>query len=268
MATKSNGSKSTTSLTALFEKAVGEGHGEVGAEDLITPRIQIIQALSPVLQKSKPEYHKDARSGDFLFTGNNTVIDGEAGFLFIPCWYDRNYVEWNLRENGGGLVGVHPANSDIIYRTERDSQFRDILTRSDGRKTQLVNTGNQYGYLVLDSNPFKCVINMSGSQLKHSRAWNNMKRSQFETGKKGKFNPPSFAYFYRITAKEESNDKGSWFGYNIAVDAMLSGKAGKALFEKGQEFAAFCAEGGMQPQLAGTPSEKTAIENQSSKDWE
>ena len=54
MATKSNGSKSTTSLTALFEKAVGEGHGEVGTEDLITPRIQIIQALSPVLQKSKP----------------------------------------------------------------------------------------------------------------------------------------------------------------------------------------------------------------------
>ena len=38
-------------------------------------------------------------------------------------------------------------------------------------------------------------------------------------------------------------------------------------FEQGQEFAAFCAEGGMQPQLAGVSSEKTAIENQS-KDWE
>ena len=54
---KANGSKSTkgTDLTALFEKHAGEGFGQVGAEDLVTPRIQIIQALSPVLQKTKPE---------------------------------------------------------------------------------------------------------------------------------------------------------------------------------------------------------------------
>ena len=264
---KENGSKSTkNTLSALFEKHAGQGHGEKPAEDLVTPRIQIIQAQSPALKKSKPEYQPDARAGDFFFTGNSSALDGDEGFLFQPCWYDRNYVEWNTRESGGGLVTVHPSDSDIIYRAERDSQYRDILTHSDGRTTQLVNTGNHYGFLVVDGMSHRCVINLSGSQLKNSRAWNNMIHSQYEIGKSGKFSPPSYAYFYRITSKEESNDKGSWYGWNIAVDSLLKEKID---FEQGQEFAEFCSEGGMKMQLAKPPTEKAPLlTKESDKDWE
>jgi len=264
---KANGSSSTkgTDLTALFEKHAGEGHGQVGAEDLITPRIQIIQALSPVLQKSKPEYHADASAGDFLFTGNSSIIDGEEGFLFQPCWYDRNYVEWNLRESGGGLVAVHPADTDLIYKAERDAQYRDIVTHNDGRRTQLVNTGNHYGFLHADDTTYRCVINLSGSQLKHSRAWNNMVVTQVAKGKKGTFNPPAFAQLYRVCTKEESNDKGSWYGFNVAMETFVSDKE---QFSSGQDFANFCEEGGMAA-LSKPSTNKKAIENQSEdkEDW-
>ena len=262
---KANGSSSTkgTALTALFEKHAGEGHGQVGAEDLITPRIQIIQALSPVLQKSKPEYHADASAGDFLFTGNSSIIDGEEGFLFQPCWYDRNYVEWNLRETGGGLVAVHPAATDLIYKAARDAQYRAIVTHNDGRRTQLVNTGNHYGFLHANDTTYRCVINLSGSQLKHSRAWNNMVVTQVAKGKKGPFTPPSFAQLYRINIKEESNAKGTWFGFNVAMESLLTDAE---QFNEGQTFADFCEEGGMS--ALSKPASKGAIENQSEKDWE
>jgi len=262
---KANGSSSTkkTDLTALFEKHAGEGFGQVGADDLNTPRIQIIQALSPVLNKTKPEYHADASAGDFLFTGNNSVIDGQEGFLFQPCWYDRNYVEWRLREDGGGLVSVHPADTELVYQAERDPQYRDILTKSDGSKTQLVNTGNHYGLLHLNDTTYRCVINMSGSQLKHSRAWNNMVVTQVVKGKKGTFTPPSFAQLYRINIKEESNAKGTWFGFNVAMESLLTDAE---QFNEGQSFADFCEEGGMS--ALGKPASKGAIENQSEKDWE
>ena len=262
---KANGSSSTkkTDLTALFEKHAGQGFGEVGADDLNTPRIQIIQALSPVLNKTKPEYHADASAGDFLFTGNNSVIDGQEGFLFQPCWYDRNYVEWRLREDGGGLVSVHPADTELVYQAERDPQYRDILTKSDGSKTQLVNTGNHYGLLHLNDTAYRCVINMSGSQLKHSRSWNNMVVTQVVKGKKGTFTPPSFAQLYRINIKEESNAKGTWFGFNVAMESLLTDAE---QFNEGQTFADFCEEGGMS--ALGKPASKGAIENQSEKDWE
>ena len=49
MATKkSNG----TSITSLFENIEEKGFGELGAEDLRTPRISIVQALSPQRQKT------------------------------------------------------------------------------------------------------------------------------------------------------------------------------------------------------------------------
>ena len=262
---KANGSSSTkkTDLTALFEKHAGQGFGEVGADDLNTPRLQIIQALSPVLNKTKPEYHADASAGDFLFTGNNSVIDGQEGFLFQPCWYDRNYVEWRLREDGGGLVSVHPADTELVYQAERDPQYRDILTKSDGSKTQLVNTGNHYGLLHLNDTAYRCVINMSGSQLKHSRSWNNMVVTQVVKGKKGTFTPPSFAQLYRINIKEESNAKGTWFGFNVAMESLLTDAE---QFNEGQTFADFCEEGGMS--ALSKPASKGAIENQSEKDWE
>ena len=263
---KANGSSSTkkgTDLTALFEKHAGQGFGEVGADDLNTPRIQIIQALSPVLNKTKPEYHADAGAGDFLFTGSNSVIDGQEGFLFQPCWYDRNYVEWRLREDGGGLVSVHPSDTDMIFKAERDNRYRDILTKSDGSKTQLVNTGNHYGFLHLNDIFYRAVINMSGSQLKHSRAWNNMVVTQVAKGKKGTFTPPSFAQLYRINIKEESNSKGTWFGFNVVMDSLLTDPE---QFNEGQIFADFCQEGGMS--ALSKPAGKAAIEDQSDKDWE
>jgi hypothetical protein len=45
MATKKNGEG--TSLTSLFENIEEKGFGDVGAEDLKTPRISIVQAMSP-----------------------------------------------------------------------------------------------------------------------------------------------------------------------------------------------------------------------------
>ena len=48
MATKKN----SGAMTSLFEGIEDKGFGDVGAEDLKTPRVSIIQALSPQRQKA------------------------------------------------------------------------------------------------------------------------------------------------------------------------------------------------------------------------
>ena len=82
MATKKNGNG--TSLTSLFESIEEKGFGDVGAEDLKTPRVSIVQAMSPQRQKTSSDYVADAEEGDIFFSGNNSCINGDEGLLFLP----------------------------------------------------------------------------------------------------------------------------------------------------------------------------------------
>ena len=48
------------------------------------------------------------------------MVSGEEGIQFLPVFYNKTLVEWRLREKGGGLVTVHPADSDILNRSTRE----------------------------------------------------------------------------------------------------------------------------------------------------
>ena len=155
MATK----KPKSDIVSLFEGVEEKGFGEVSSDDLRTPRITIIQAMSPQRKKDNADYNPDAEEGDLFFTGSNKVISGETGLSFLPVWYNKTLVEWKLREKGGGLVKVHSAESDLFNRCTRDSQGRLITPAGE---TQLTPTANHYGYAMIDEEPQKCVINMRG----------------------------------------------------------------------------------------------------------
>jgi hypothetical protein len=56
---------------------------------------------------------------------------------------------------------------------------------------------------------------MKSTQLKKSRKWNSMMMAVKLQGKNGLFTPPIYSQLYRLTSMKESNDKGSWFGWEI-----------------------------------------------------
>ena len=254
MATKkANGNGS---LTSLFESVEEKGFGEVTSDDLKQPRISIIQALSPQRQKTSPDYNPDAEEGDLYYSGTNTVVSGEEGIQFLPVFYNKTLVEWRLREKGGGLVTVHPADSDILNRSTRDSQGRMITPSGE---TQITTTANHYGYAMIDDAPQKCVISMTGSQLKHSRNWNTLIQGMKIKGEKGMFTPPAFANWYLLKTEVESNDRGSWYSYQITQYEQLKDAD---LFAEAKDFSAFCAGGGME-QLGNKAESAGQIEDNS-----
>jgi hypothetical protein len=260
MATKkSNGA----ALMSLFESTKEKGFGEVGAEDLRTPRISIIQALSPQRQKASPDYSEDAEEGDLFYSGNNAVINGDEGLMFLPVYYNKTLVEWRLREKGGGLVAVHPANSDLLNRCTRDGQGRLILPNGEN---QLTTTANHYGYALVEDVPQKCVINMTGAQLKHSRSWNTTIQNTFLDGTKGKYEAPAFTHWYCLRTQVESNDRGTWYSYSISQERMLQ-EDEKDLYIEAESFSKFCATGGMD-QLQGSKAPALKDSSSGSKDWE
>jgi|TARA_R100000329_G_scaffold151223_2_gene146483 hypothetical protein len=264
MATKkSNG----TSITSLFENIEEKGFGELGAEDLRTPRISIVQALSPQRQKTSSDYLADAEEGDLYYSGSNIVVNGDEGVLFLPTYYSKTLVEWGLREKGGGIKGVHPSDSDLLNRCTRDSQGRLI---TPGGETQLTVTANHYGFALIDDVAQKCVMNMTGSQLKHSRAWNTLIQGTKMKGAKGMFTPPAYSHWYRLSTQVESNDRGSWYSYHITQERVLE-ESEKDLFAEAEEFAKFASSGALD-QLGGPSSSSSsspALEQSGKKaDWE
>jgi len=255
-----------TSITSLFENIEEKGFGDLSTEDLRTPRVSIIQALSPQRQKNSSDYLSDAEEGDLYYSGSSVAIGGDDGLLFLPSYYSKTLVEWGLREKGGGFKGVHPADADLLNRCTRDSQGRMV---TPGGETQLTVTSNHYGFALVHDVAQKCVINMTGSQLKHSRAWNTMIQGTKMKGAKGMFTPPAYSHWYRLSTQVESNDRGSWYSYHIVQERVL-GEKETDLFAEAEEFAKFGSSGALD-QLGG-PSKSggsPALEQSGNKkDWE
>ena len=66
-----------------------------------------------------------------------------------------------------------------------------------------------------DGNWSQAVISMTSTQLKKSRRWNSLMLTQKVESPSGSFTPPTYAVIYKLTTVSESNDRGSWFGYQV-----------------------------------------------------
>ena len=107
------------SMPAYAPEDVGMGLENAEAEDMETPRLKLIQALSPEL-----ETFNKLSAGDFLHTASDLIISEPV--LVTPIYFDRRYILWNPRESGGGILaraddGVHwqPANTTFDVKLDK-----------------------------------------------------------------------------------------------------------------------------------------------------
>ena len=63
---------------------------------------------------------------------------------------------------------------------------------------------------------------MTRTQLKVSRTWNSMMMSIKMQGKNGLYTPPTFSHIYHAKSVQMTNDKGTWFGWDISKVGPIS----------------------------------------------
>lgn len=189
------------------------GFEGMGPEDIAIPFIAILQSGSPQVRgKSKI---KGCNEGDFF----NTVTQENYGneIKLISCIYQKAYVEWVTRDNGGGFVKQH-LDSSILDKTNRDDRGRDMLKNGN----QIVTTAYHYCVLVKKNTPERVVIGFTSTQLKKSRKWNSQMMSlQIKNGDKI-LTPPMYSHIYTAGTVEESNDLGTWTGWSISNPVPIS----------------------------------------------
>ena len=198
--------------TNLFEADANAGSQNMTQEDLALPFLKVLGQLSPEVNERDGKYVQGAKPGMILNSVTNEVFDGAKGIDVLPVYYERKYVEWRDRGEGkGSPVAIHDASSDIMSTTTRDKSFKDRLPNGN----YLENTANHY-VVVLGDSPQTALISMKATQLKISRKWNSIMMGIKLQGKNVLFTPPTYSHIYNLKTVQMSNDKGTWFGWEVS----------------------------------------------------
>ena len=223
-------------VSNVFEADANQGAQNISQEDLALPFLKILGQLSPEVNKMDGKYVKGAEPGKIINTVTNALYDS---INVIPCHYKRQYIEWQDRGTSSGApVAIHEADSDIISQTTRGKDYKDRLPNGN----YLDNTANHF-VLVLDKNPETALISMKSTQLKVSRKWNSMMMGLKMQGKNGLFTPPTYSHIYKLSTVQMSNDKGTWFGWDVAKVGPVTDKA---IYDSAKAFAESVGKGEVQ----------------------
>ena len=201
--------KSDVALAGMFEMDQAGGMEGMRQGDFAMPFLRVLGQLSPEVNKRDAKYVDGAEPGMIFNTVTGQAYDGEKGVNVLPCGYKREYVEWSDRGEGTSApIAIHAVDSGIIEKTTRGADYKDRLANGN----YLENTAS---YFVMMEDLSQALITMKSTQLKVSRSWNSMMNSIKLQGKNGMFTPASYSHVYNLSTVQQSNDEGTWFGWNV-----------------------------------------------------
>ena len=199
-------------VTNMFEADADKGAQNITQEDLALPFLKVLMPLSPEVNKRDGKYVEGAEPGMIFNSVTKELFDGAKGINVLPCHYLKQYVEWQDRgTSSGSPVAIHKANSDIVSTTTRDKSFKDRLPSGNYLET----TANHF-VVVLGDSPQTALISMKSTSLSVSRKWLTTMMGLKLQGKNGLFTPPTYSHIYNLKTVQMSNDKGTWFGWDVS----------------------------------------------------
>ena len=232
--------KKTAGLPSnMFEEDAAKGLGKIGQEDLALPFLKILGQLSPEVNKRDGKYVEGAEPGMIFNSVSGELYDGVKGIDVIPAFYKLEYIEWKDRGDGPGApVAIYDSSSDIMSKTKPDANYKDRLPSGN----YIEKTASHFVIITGDS-PSTALISMKSTQLKISRKWNSMMSGIKLKGKNGLFTPASFSHIYRLKTTQMSNDKGTWFGWEVSKVGPITDQQ---LYQQAKAFSESISKGAVK----------------------
>ena len=223
----------------IFEDDAAKGLGKIGQEDLALPFLKILGQLSPEVNKRDGKYVEGAEPGMIFNSVSGELYDGVKGINVIPCFYKLEYIEWKDRGEGlGAPVTIYDSSSDIMSKTKPDANYKDRLPNGN----YIEKTASHF-VIVSGDSPSTALISMKSTQLKISRKWNSMMSGIKMKGKNGLFTPASFSHIYKLKTTQMSNDKGTWFGWEVSKAGPVTDKG---LYDQAKAFSENISKGSVK----------------------
>ena len=237
-----------------FDSMGGVGLENVTAKDLMIPRLSILQALSPQLQKSKPEFIEGAQQADFCDTGTGEIFRDEI--TVIPCFFARVFLEWAPRATGKGLVKNHGTDDSILDQCTPDDKGRQCLPNGN----YIAETATFY-CLNLSAGGRRSFIPMASTQLRAARRWMTLITAEKIRRANGtEFTPPIFYRAWSATPVEQSNAEGTWYGWKFEASTSLPEmEDGASLLAEAKDFYEQVRSGQVTGDVASMVGEDAAV---------
>lgn len=179
--------------------AGNRGAEEVGAGDVIIPRVELVQALSPARNKKDAAYIEGAEEGT-LFNNVTRQLYGES-VIVVPVYYSKQYLVWKDRKSGGGgsngFRGAF-ASKDLAEAAISKLGEEGLEAIDTAQHFVLVRTGDEWQ---------EAVVSMAKSKAKVSKRWNSLIRLA---------GGDSFSRAYKLHSVTETNARNeSYYNFNV-----------------------------------------------------
>lgn len=251
LATVAAGSTSLATYDADFDDG-NTGLENVTAKDLLIPRIGILQALSPQINRNKPEFIADAQVGDFCDLGLGEIFRDTLHIL--PVYFATVYLEWAPRNTGKGLVHNHGTDASIMKKTAQDDKGRNVLPNGN----YIAETATWY-VLNLTANGRRSFIPLTTTALKASRKWlTQVTNERVQRPDGSEFMPPIFYRSWFASPVAMSNAQGDWTGWKFEPGpTILELDPSKKLLAEAKDFLEQVQKGLVSGDVASMAEEGT-----------
>lgn len=187
------------------------GNENVEFEDLVLPRVDLAQAMSPQLDEASDRYIEGLKVGD-MFNNITGEIYGKT-LDFIPLYFRKEYLLFKDRAAGGDFGGVYNSQAEAEHN----------MPDQDGDWEVIQADVNYVLILKENGTTEQAAISMTKTKIKKARRLNTLIAMS-----KG----PRYAAIYRLASVKESNTKGSFYNFDPARVGYI---ADEALFQTAEE---------------------------------
>ncbi len=209
------GALAVQSLEELMELTAGVGGGDAKASDMAIPFIAVLQKNSPQIDDTNGKFIAGSKQGMLFNTVTNVTYDARnEPIRFVEVATRKMFVEWVPRDSGGGFVGQHSPESEIVAKSFVDEKGKRFVSRGGN---SLIETAYHFVLVLNAEGGYEpAVLGLSSTQLKFSRRLNYVIQTKTVKNGKGDVLPAArFAYIYAAKTKSEQNEKGSWFAWDL-----------------------------------------------------
>lgn len=199
-----------------IKRGQDRGSENVEMQDLVIPRIELVQALSECLEEGSGNYIEGAKAGMF-YNSVTRELYGPSVYV-CPVFFKKQYLAWRDRKKGGGFGGAFDTMAEAqerIAQQEIPEEWEAIETAQ-----QILLTVNTETHETAEA-----VLSCARTKQKVSRQWNSLIRvNGFDR----------FSRIYELFGVDETNSQNQSYK-NIGVRyvdfaSMPVYKAAEALY--------------------------------------
>jgi len=184
------------------------GWDDIQPDELQIPWLVLLQDGSPSCKGSTKI--KGHEPGMFLNTLTGEVFDStKEDVIFIPARRERCFVEWIPVKQGGGFVGRHEVESDVVKEAKARCEFGQFTTPAGN---ELVESYYVYGVLLTESGASEVCFVFTSTKIK---AWRNhftlMAAVRVPQPDGTMRRPPLYAHRIKLGSCDDQNKAGQEF---------------------------------------------------------